>query len=247
MLVTIRSGYIGGQSDGACGETPTKYGRPIAVRVSRVRPREDDEPRYVEALRTVVEPVTVARPNRPDGMKSFPASSATVGNVRTAIVVLGNGGRRRGSTSITPACLELVRETEHIVASQRVDVVVFTGGARGGGPSEAEQMRVAWEGPVVELVVEPTASITAENAARTLPLLLQRGIERAVVVCAPLHVYRTRFFFSRLFEPHGIQTSFHVAAVEQGARAFAWEIAAAPLCRRQLRAARAELVQRGYA
>ena len=40
-------------------------------------------------------------------MKSCAASSATVGGVRTAIVVLGNGGRRRGSPSITPACLEL--------------------------------------------------------------------------------------------------------------------------------------------
>ncbi len=166
--------------------------------------------------------------------------------MQTAIVVLGNGGRRRGTPSITPACLELVREAERVAASQVVDVVVLTGGSR-GGPSEAEQMRNAWQGPAVELVVEPTAWITAENAARTLPLLLERGIERAVVVCAPLHVYRTRFFFSRLFEPHGIQTSFHVAPVEQGARAVAWEIAAATVCRRQLRAAKAELVQRGYA
>ena len=166
--------------------------------------------------------------------------------MRTAIVVLGNGGRRRGASSITPVCLELVREAERIATSQAVDVVVLTGGSR-GGPSEAEQMRAAWQGPAVELVVEPTASITAENATRTLPLLLERGIEQTVVVCAPLHVYRTRFFFSRLFEPHGIQTSFHVAPVEQGARAFAWEVAAAPLCRRQLRAAQAELVQRGYA
>ncbi len=95
--------------------------------------------------------------------------------------------------------------------------------------------------------MEPTASITAENAARTLPLLVERGVDNAVVVCAPLHVYRTRFFFSRLFEPLGVQTSFHVAAIGQGVRAFAWELAAAPLCRRQLRAARAELAQKGYA
>jgi len=180
-------------------------------------------------------------------MKSAPASSGTFEYVRTAIVVLGNGGRRRGSPSITPACLELVREAERIVASRPVEVVVLTGGSRGAGPSEAEQMRAAWNGPDVELVVEPTAWITAENAARTLPLLLEREIEQAVVVCAPLHRYRTRYFFSRLFEPHGIRTSFHVATVEQGARAVAWELAAAPLCRRQLRAARTELAERGYA
>ena len=180
-------------------------------------------------------------------MKSVSAFSGTFESMRTAIVVLGNGGRRRGSPSITPACLELVREAERIAAAHSVDVVVLTGGSRGAAPSEADQMRAAWNGPDVELVVEPTAWITAENAARTLPLLLEREIERAVVVCAPLHRYRTRFFFSRLFEPLGIQTSFHVATVAQGARAFAWEIAAAPLCRWQLRAARAELVQRGYA
>ena len=167
--------------------------------------------------------------------------------MRTAIVVLGNGGRRFGERPITDACLALVREGERIAASIAADAVVFTGGSRGCRQSEAEQMYTAWAGPDVDLVVEPTASITAENAARTLPLLVERGIGRAVVVCAPLHVYRTRFFFSRLFEPRGIQTSFHLAAVEQGARAFAWEIVAAPLCRRQLRAARAELDQRGYA
>ena len=38
-------------------------------------------------------------------------------------------------------------------------------------------MRAAWRGPDVELVVEPTASITAENAARTLPLLVERGVD----------------------------------------------------------------------
>ncbi len=171
----------------------------------------------------------------------------TVSDVRTAIVVLGNGGRRRGERPITDACLALVREAERVAASRGADVVVLTGGSRGGRQSEAEQMYTAWAGPDVDLVVEPTASITAENAARTLPLLIERGVGRAVVVCAPLHVYRTRFFFTRLFEPLGVQTSFHVAAVAQGARAFAWEIAAAPLCRRQLRAARTELVQRGYA
>lgn len=36
MLARIRSGYIGGESDPRCGETPTEYGRPIAP-VSRIR------------------------------------------------------------------------------------------------------------------------------------------------------------------------------------------------------------------
>ena len=51
-------------------------------------------------------------------------------------------------------------------------------------------MRAAWRGADVELLVEPTASVKAENASRALPLLLEREIRRAVVVCAPLHLYR---------------------------------------------------------
>ena len=40
--------------------------------------------------------------------------------------------------------------------------------------------------------VEPTARTTAENAARTLPLLVELGVRRAVVVCAPLHFVRRK-------------------------------------------------------
>ena len=35
--------------------------------------------------------------------------------------------------------------------------------------------------------------------------------QRAIVVCAPLHRYRTRFFFSRLYGAHGIETEVRVA------------------------------------
>ena len=165
--------------------------------------------------------------------------------MRTAIVVPGNGRRRLARNArISAACLALVREAERLADTMPIDVVVFTGGSRGNGLSEAEQMRAAWRGPDVELVVESTASVTAENAARTLPLLLERAIERALVVCAPLHVYRANFFFSRLYRPHGIETFFQRAPVKRRPGALAWELAAAPLCRRQLRAAEAELSRR---
>ena len=134
-----------------------------------------------------------------------------------------------------------MREAERLAETQPVEAVVFTGWSRGSGPSEAEQMRAAWDGPDIELVVEPTASVTAQNAARTVPLLLERGIARAVVVCAPLHVYRTRFLFSRLYGPRGIESAFHVARFVPRPRALAWELVALPVLRRQLRAAEAEL------
>lgn len=151
----------------------------------------------------------------------------------TAIVVPGHHGPER--------LIDLVHEAELIAESTDVDAVVFTGWSRNGGPSEAELMHDAWGGPDVELVVEPTASVTAENATRTIPLLLERGIQRAIVVCAPLHLYRTRYFFTRLFGAYGIETEFRVARTRRSVGALLWELGAVTVCRRQLRTARAEL------
>jgi uncharacterized SAM-binding protein YcdF (DUF218 family) len=157
--------------------------------------------------------------------------------MRTAIVVPGHANRGRIST----LCLALVREAERLAGTMPVDAVVFSGWAPRGGQPEAEQMRAAWRGPDVELVVEPTAAVTAENAARTLPLLLERSIERAVVVCAPLHLYRARFFFSRLYGAQGIATEFRTVTAGRTLPALVGELAEATAARRQLRAARAEL------
>jgi uncharacterized SAM-binding protein YcdF (DUF218 family) len=155
--------------------------------------------------------------------------------VGTAVVVPGHHEGER--------CVLLVRAAERVAQSEPVDVVVFTGYARRGGVSEAEQMRAAWRGQDVELLVEPTASSTVENASRTLPVLLGRGIRRAIVVCAPLHLYRTRFFFTRLYGAYGIETDFRVASTRRTLGALLWEVGAATAARRQLRAARAELAE----
>jgi hypothetical protein len=76
-----------------------------------------------------------------------------------------------------------------------------------------------------------------------VPLLLERDVGRAVVVCAPLHLYRTRYFFTRLYGAYGIATEFRVARTRRSVGALLWEVAAATACRRQLRAAKAELSQ----
>jgi uncharacterized SAM-binding protein YcdF (DUF218 family) len=157
--------------------------------------------------------------------------------MRTAIVVPGHakGGR------ISSLCMELVREAERIAVAEPVAAVVFSGWAPRGGESEAEQMRAAWRGPEVELLLEPTARVTAENAVRTLPLLAERDIERALVVCAPLHLYRARYFFSRVYAAHGITSEFRTISTGRNLRALLWELGAATAVRRQLRAARTEL------
>jgi uncharacterized SAM-binding protein YcdF (DUF218 family) len=153
----------------------------------------------------------------------------------TAVVVPGHHGPER--------LADLVHAAERIAGETSVDVVVFTGWARRGGLTEAEQMHSAWGGPEVELVLEPTASSTAENAARTLPLLLERSVKRALVVCAPLHRYRTKFFFTRLYGVYGIDVELRLARTRRSVDALLWEVAAATVCTRQLRAAKAELAQ----
>ena len=164
---------------------------------------------------------------------------------RTAVVVPGHGWPDlAGVHRISERCLRLVREAEQLVSSAEAEVVVFSGWSPTGGPSEAEQMRDAWRGPAVELVVEPTAASTAENAARTLPLLLEREVGDAVVVCAPPHLLRTRVLYRRLYRDSGVEVAFRVARLAPTIRAIAWELLALPFLPLQLHAARAELERR---
>jgi uncharacterized SAM-binding protein YcdF (DUF218 family) len=156
---------------------------------------------------------------------------------RVAIVVPGasvrvpGGGRR-----LSPSCLACVAAAGQLAAENTPVALVLTGYAPGGGTSEAEQMRDAWRGPnEVELVVEPRARTTAENAARTLPLLRERGIDSAVVVCSWIHQARVRFFFTRLYREAGIRTTVLPVRTRLSPRALVWELAALPLAWSQRR------------
>ena len=151
-----------------------------------------------------------------------------------ALVVLGN--------SMSRACRRLVAEAERAAGRMGAEVVVFSGWAPSDGPSEAERMRALWRGPhTVELVVEETASTTAQNAARTLPLLLDRGVTEAVVICTPLHLLRARWIFRNVYGRHGVAVRFRVARVAPTPGAIAWELGALTVVARQVRAAQAEL------
>jgi uncharacterized SAM-binding protein YcdF (DUF218 family) len=159
-----------------------------------------------------------------------------------ALVVLGSSRRDRdGVYRISRPCRRVVTEATQLAEKLGPRVVVFSGWAPSGGVSEAEQMQNLWHGPDVELVLEPTASTTAENAARTLPLLVERQIEHAIVICSPLHVYRTRWFFRRLYAARGIRTTFATPRVVPTPSALIWELGAMTVRSRQLRAAEKEL------
>jgi uncharacterized SAM-binding protein YcdF (DUF218 family) len=159
-----------------------------------------------------------------------------------AIVVPGNGALGSdGVYRITERCRRVVEGAARLAAELEPALVVFSGWSPVGAPSEAEQMHEAWTGPPVELALETTARTTAENATRTLPLLLARRLDRAVVVCTPSHAPRARFFFGRLYRPHGVEIEVRAVPVPRSPRALAWELAAMTVRRPQLRAATAEL------
>jgi uncharacterized SAM-binding protein YcdF (DUF218 family) len=151
---------------------------------------------------------------------------------RLAVVVPGHSRAGR----VSPRCLRLVAAAAELAAVRRPEVVVFS------GLGEAEAMLAAWPGGIeTELVVEPTARITAENAARTLPLLLERGVTHTLVVCGRAHAPRVRFFFGDLYGRYGIHMEVHAAPATFNPAAVMRELAVAWLAPRQRRAARAEV------
>jgi uncharacterized SAM-binding protein YcdF (DUF218 family) len=123
----------------------------------------------------------------------------------------------------------LVREAERAAFAVGAREVVLS------GASEAGPMRDIWRGPDVELVLEESATTTADNAARTLPLLLERGIREAIVVCAPAHLFRARWIFRRIYAAHGVTVSFRTARIIPTPGAIMWEIGASTVARRQVR------------
>jgi uncharacterized SAM-binding protein YcdF (DUF218 family) len=146
---------------------------------------------------------------------------------RLAVIVLGSslaGTRRR-----------LVRRAERVAAELDAGVVVLT------GESEARLMRMLWRGPeTTEVVCEDTARTTAENAARSLPLLLARGVTDAAVICAPAHLLRARWIFRRIYGDRGIRLRFRPSREVPTPGGLLWEIAALAVAARQVRVARAD-------
>jgi uncharacterized SAM-binding protein YcdF (DUF218 family) len=127
------------------------------------------------------------------------------------IVVLGYDEiGEDGAHRISAICRAGVRRAEALAAESSPLAVILTGWSSNGGPSEAEQMRDAWQGRWdVPLLVEPHAVNTAENAVRSLGLI--SGIaqaEEVVVVCSVRHALRVHFFFDGLYERHGYRVAY---------------------------------------
>lgn len=125
------------------------------------------------------------------------------------IVVLGyHQFEAGGAHGISTVCRAGVRLAERRSRRQRPLAVVFTGWSSNGSPTEAEQMRDLWKGPTgLPLLCEPNATNTAENATETLRVVTRiPGVKRITVVCSFRHIIRVRYFFSTLYQRHGIRT-----------------------------------------
>jgi uncharacterized SAM-binding protein YcdF (DUF218 family) len=132
-------------------------------------------------------------------------------------------------TTIARTRERLVREAERVVRRTGAGLVVFS------GRDEADHMRSLWRGPGAELVVDETATTTAENAARTLPALVERGIREAIVVCAPAHALRAGWIFRRIYGREGIRVRVRPARIIPTPAALVYELGAATVARRQVR------------
>jgi hypothetical protein len=160
-----------------------------------------------------------------------------------AVVVPGQGDLLAdGAYRLTERCRRLLGEAAELAERRRPRVVVFTGWSPYGGETEAAQMLAAWPGRGdVELLAEGSSATTAQNAGQTLPLLLERGVTEATIVCTPLHRPRVAYFFGGIYGRFGIECRYRSPACGFSAGALAWEAVALSIARRQRREVLAEL------
>ena len=89
--------------------------------------------------------------------------------------------------------------------------VVLTGYTSTGGLSEAEQMKGAWDESVAPALLETAGRDTAENASRTLPILLALGeAARVTVVSSPWHL-RVPWYFAP-YAGYGFDVTYRPSA-----------------------------------
>ena len=102
-----------------------------------------------------------------------------------------------------------------ICEREAVRAIVLTGFTHTGGLSEAEQMALEWPVRDVPVLLEVAGRNTAENASRSLPLVLaQGGVRRVSVVTSAWHL-RTLYFFAP-YRAYGLRVRFRPAPPLRG-------------------------------
>ena len=105
-----------------------------------------------------------------------------------------------------------LRHARRLAARTPYRAAILTGYTSTGGLSEAEQMKAAWDEHVTPALLEVAGRNTAENASRSLPLILALGdVRRVVVVTSAWHL-RTPFFFA-VYRDFGLHVCYRVSFV----------------------------------
>src|SRR5205823_5029284 len=99
---------------------------------------------------------------------------------------------------------------EEACLTDPVRAAVLTGYTQTGGLSEAEQMQREWTVPGVPVVTEVAGRNTAENASRSLPLIVAIGGIREVLVVTSLWHLRAPYFFAP-YTSYGLRTHWRPA------------------------------------
>jgi len=155
-----------------------------------------------------------------------------------ALVVLGH--REPGISvehRISHESRARLRHARELAERMPVRAVVLTGYTSTGGLSEAEQMKTAWDDHDAPALLEVAGRDTAENATRSLPILLALGDVRHVIVVSSAWHLRVPFFF-RPYRRFGLRVAYRASfAHGNWPRMLAHELRAFPRAPARRRAA----------
>jgi glucosamine-6-phosphate deaminase len=127
------------------------------------------------------------------------------------LVVLGH--REPGISAEHRISAESRARLRHAVRIARrtpVRAAILSGYTSTGGLSEAEQMKTTWDESLAPALLEVAGRDTAENASRTLPILLALGEVRHVTVVSSAWHLRVPWFFAP-YHRFGLRVDYRVS------------------------------------
>ena len=149
------------------------------------------------------------------------------------VVVLGYSDGETGE--LHPVCAARLARAAELTNDE--DVVVLSGWSRvPGRRSEAELMATAWSGAAREVVLDPVARSTVDNAANAIGDVLRAGADTVVVITSSWHAARAKMAFRWLLRGRGVRvnvaTPLDTAATRDRLRELAlWTLLPAQLSR----------------